>query len=35
MAGTVGAGGLGKVAIAYGYQRFDDCSNDLCSSDTY
>lgn len=23
MAGTVGAGGLGKVAIAYGYQRFD------------
>ncbi|MEG0856725.1 MAG: methionine ABC transporter permease [Terrisporobacter sp.] len=24
MAGTVGAGGLGKVAIAYGYQRFDN-----------
>lgn len=24
MAGAVGAGGLGKVAIAYGYQRFDN-----------
>ncbi len=24
MAGAVGAGGLGKVAITYGYQRFDD-----------
>ena len=24
MAGTVGAGGLGKVAITYGYQRFDN-----------
>lgn len=23
MAGTIGAGGLGKVAISYGYQRFD------------
>lgn len=23
MAGTTGAGGLGKVAISYGYQRFD------------
>ena len=23
MAGTVGAGGLGKVAIVYGHQRFD------------
>ena len=23
MAGTIGAGGLGKVAIVYGYQRFD------------
>lgn len=23
MAGTVGAGGLGKIAIVYGYQRFD------------
>lgn len=23
MAGTVGAGGLGKVALVYGYQRFD------------
>ena len=24
MAGAVGAGGLGKIAITYGYQRFDD-----------
>lgn len=24
MAGTVGAGGFGKVAMVYGYQRFDD-----------
>ena len=23
MAGTVGAGGLGKVALVYGHQRFD------------
>ena len=24
MAGVVGAGGVGSVAIAYGYQNFDD-----------
>ena len=24
MAGTVGAGGLGAVAITYGYQNFDN-----------
>lgn len=23
MAGTVGAGGVGNIAIVYGYQRFD------------
>lgn len=24
MAGAIGAGGIGDVAIAYGYQRYDD-----------
>ena len=24
MAGAIGAGGIGDLAISYGYQRFDD-----------
>lgn len=32
MAGAVGAGGIGDLAISYGYQRFD---TRCCHSDSY
>ena len=30
MAGTIGGGGLGQIAITYGYQKYDDQIVWLC-----